>query len=500
MDERSTEVGSLWLRTYFKLSNFSLTHQSYIGSGTKTEVLSNGHIERTFGIGYATGTDTPMAHWEFALKYDHLNLPFFKAVLSLIGEKDIKEYIQNSPTGKYARKTGFLYEFLLGKDLGISITMGNYVDLLDDSDYITSPAKKNTRWRINNNLLGNESFCPVVRRSETLNQLLNWNLSDSIEGLRLEYSPETFLRAVSYLYTKETKSSYEIEHEKPSPKRIERFISLLKEAGQTSSADFLQEQSLTSWQNSIVDPRYAAPGFRDFQNYVGETFLGYEKIHYVCPPPEIVDSLMHGLHKLEQDSRGVAPMVRATLISFGFVFIHPFEDGNGRLHRFLIHDMLVRDQAVPNDVILPVSARILSRIGDYDKALEAYSKPLGRIVDYNIDTKGEMNVKNGIKIESYYRYPDLTAQVIYLLQTIQSTVLEELPYELSFIQHYDELKSEIQDIVDMPDKDINLMIVLLHNNRGNFPKRKRKQFDKLTDDEIARMEDSFKTIFLNPEI
>ena len=500
MYERGNEAGSAWLRIHFGLSAYSLTHQSYIGSGSKMEVLPNGHIERTFGPGYAPASNTPLAHWEFALKYDHFNLPFFKAVLLRIGKDDIKEYINKSRTGKYARKTGFLYEFLTGMDLSIVISMGNYVDLIEEDQYVTGPAKRNTRWRVNNNLLGNQLFCPVVRRSETLNKLLAWDLGNAIEGLRHAYSPETFLRAVSYLYTKETKSSYEIEHERPSPKRVEKFISLLKQAGHTPSDSFLKEYSLTHWQNSIVDPRFAAKGFRDFQNYVGETLPGYEKIHYVCPPPQLVDSLMRGLCELEHDTRGISPLIRAALIAFGFVFIHPFEDGNGRLHRFLIHDILVRDQAVPDDVILPVSAHILSHRGDYDKVLEAHSVPLGNIADYTLDAKGEMTVKNADKIEAYYRYPDLTLQVIYLLQIIQSTVLEELPSELSFIQHYDELKIEIQDIVDMPDKDINLMIILLHQNRGNFPKRKRKLFDKLTDDEIVQMEESFKSIFMHNDI
>lgn len=500
MNKKGNEAGSSWLRLHFGLSAYSLTHQSYIGSSSKIEVLPNGHIERTFGSGYAPASDNFMDHWEFALKYDHFNLPFFRAVLLSIDKDDVKEYINKSPTGKYARKTGFLYEFLTETDLGIAISMGNYIDLLEEHHYVTGPAKRNPKWRINNNLLGNESFCPVVRRSETLSRLLAWNLADAIENLKLQYAPETFMRAVSYLYTKETKSSYEIEHEKPSPKRVEKFISLLKQAGQTPSASFLQEHSLTHWQNSIVDPRFAAEGFRDFQNYVGETFPGYEKIHYVCPPPQIVNSLMEGLRELENNTRGISPLIRAALVAFGFVFIHPFEDGNGRLHRFLIHDILVRDQAVPDDVILPVSARILSHITDYDRALEAFSVPLVNMAKYTLDVKGEMTVKNAEKIDAYYRFPDLTPQVIYLLKTIQSTVLEELPYELSFIQHYDELKIEIQNIIDMPDKAINLMIVLLHQNRGNFPKRKRKLFEKLTDDEIAQIEDSFKSIFMNKEI
>ena len=49
----------------------------------------------------------------------------------------------------------------------------------------------------------------------------------------------------------------------------------------------------------------------------------------------------------------------------------------------------------------------------------------------------------------------------------------------------------------MPDKDINLMIVFLHQNKGTFPNRRRKDFSKLTEDEIGRMESAFNDIFKN---
>lgn len=54
---------------------------------------------------------------------------------------------------------------------------------------------------------------------------------------------------------------------------------------------------------------------------------------------------------------------------------------------------------------------------------------------------------------------------------------------------------ELQRIVDMPDKDINLMLNFLHQNNGIFPKRRREYFNKLTDDEIARMQTAYRKVF-----
>ena len=137
-------AGNLWLKQYYHLDRFSLTHTSYIGSKESIEVSANGIIEQTYGTRYAPAANTAVLHLEFSLKYDHLNLDFFKSVLEKISVPEIVEFIETSPSGKYARKIGFLYEFLTGKQLVVTRAVtGNYTDLLEDDKYITGITIKN---------------------------------------------------------------------------------------------------------------------------------------------------------------------------------------------------------------------------------------------------------------------------------------------------------------------------------------------------------------------
>ncbi len=126
--------------------------------------------------------------------------------------------------------------------------------------------------------------------------------------------------------------------------------------------------------------------------------------------------------------------------------------------------------------------------------MERYSKPILPFIKYSKNEAGELTTLNPLEIEPYYTYPDLTVQSVYLSKTVQKCVIEDMPNELDFIQLYDELKIEIQQLVDMPDKMINRFIMFLHQNKGVFPKRRREEFNKLTDDEIKRIEVIYKNL------
>jgi hypothetical protein len=334
------------------------------------------------------------------------------------------------------------------------------------------------------------------KKTSAILKALDLNFSETLGELAKNYSPEILKRANNYLYKKETRSSYQIEKEEPTPERIERFVSLLSNAGKKDIGDLLSEESLVMLQNQIVDPRFAASGFRDFQNYIGQTTWNYDEIiHYICPPPEFLSDLMKDLSNTAIKMEGVNPIVRATAVAFGFVFIHPFEDGNGRIHRFLIHDFLSRDNFLPAGMIIPVSAHMVNNMKLYDDALEAYSKPLMQMIRYTKDKKQKLIVLNASEVEGYYRFPDLTAQTEYLCTVIEAAISHDLPNELNFLQNYDEAKELMKQRIDMPDKLIDSFIRFTHQNNGVFPKRRRSTFHMLKDDEIEALQSIFQDVF-----
>ncbi len=464
-------------------------HRSFIATtGTHRIISTAGVIEEIYPSKYWPG-DGLGNHLEFALKYDGTNLSLLAGLFQELGQEDFLEYVSSKPTGKYARRLWFLYEFLTGKTLPLDdVKHGNYIDLLEPGEYYTvTPARKLRRQRINDNLLGDRRFCPTVRRGDTLRDFEAADLPKRCRQVMSDYSPELLRRALGYLYTKETKSTFEIEHIKPNSTRTERFVSLLQLAEQE---DFCEKKKLIELQNHIADPRFRDSDYRSSQNYVGETVAWQkEKIHFACPKPEDLSDLMEGLlvaHK-RMDAGGVAAVVHAAAIAYGFVFLHPFEDGNGRIHRFLIHNILARRGFTPEGVMFPVSASMLNKPADYNASLEAFSRNLMTHVEYTLDEEGRMSVHNDTA--GWYRYIDMTPQAEALFNFIDQTIDTELARELEFLANYDKTKKNIQEIVDMPDRKIDLFIRFCLQNNGRLSAGKRAaHFDFLSDEETTSLE------------
>lgn len=441
---------------------------------------------------------------ELALRKEGVHLELLRTVLVKMAPEEVVSYVCSKPTGRYSRIVWWLFETFAKIRLDLPDTqMGNYVDLLNPAIYITGPVRKVKRQRINVNLLGTVDFSPMVR----IAGLGAWNESEMrqrCEDIVGDYPPEIFDRAVRYLYAKESKSSHEIERETPDQKRAERFIGLLEQAWHR---DFINKPALVELQQAIVEPRFANRGWRneltepaDRQVYVGETMgPGVERVHYAAPKPEDLDHLMSGFIMMAWQviegplgERGgvvqTPTLVAAAVISFAFDFLHPFSDGNGRIHRFLLHHVLARRNFGPQGIILPVSAVILNRPREYDQALESFSKPLMERVEYTMDDRLRMTVTNDTV--DFYRYIDCTELTRITIDFIRETIETELPSELRYLTMYDEIRRKMRDTVEMPDRHADLFIKLVRQNGGTLSKKKRSlpEFAPLTDEEIVSME------------
>jgi hypothetical protein len=463
-------------------------HQSTITDGAVSRRESaNGFVQESFRKAYEPDDDLG-AQLEFAFKYDGINLLILTKLFKVVAKESIIQYVRSKPTGKNARRIWYLYELLTGSQLDIGdLKQGSYIDLIDSEEYYTSPGRSVQRQRIHDNLLGDARFCPTVRRTQKLQQFEHSDLGARCRQVMQKYPLELLKRALSYLYTKESKSSFEIEHIKPTVTRTERFASLLQLA---EREDFFNKEALIKLQNHIVEERFGDRDYRANQNYVGESVSWQnERVHFVSPKPADLDELMIGMFSSHErmGDPSVHPVIHAAIIAYGFVFMHPFEDGNGRIHRFLIHNILSRRGFTPAGIMFPVSAAMLKHREDYDASLEVFSRPLMPFIDYTLDELGRLTVQN--ETADYYRYIDLTAQAEALFEFIKETIEVELVEELRFLIHYDKAKQAIQEIVDMPDRLIDLFIRFCNQNHGKLSKRKRDEFfAMLTDEEVAKME------------
>ena len=492
-------LGYAWLIGHLGLFERPLAVESRLGTRLRTKHGADGSTQHEYPSQYEP-EEIIVGHMEFALKHEGVDLCTLRDVFLACGAAPVEDAIRARPTSRYTRLMGFFYELTTGHALDPGLAIGgNYVEALSPDRYLVSPLpRRNPRWRVMDNLLGDGRYCPTIRRTPELADALAAPLQDELRGLVNDFPPELFQRASDYLYLKETRSTYAIEREAmPTDDRARRFVGLLRSAGEGVLRDLLSEAELVKRQNLIVDPRYAVPLFRPDQNYVGEQRPDYsQRVHYACPPPQFVASLMAGLADSAERCAGLPAIARAAALAFGFVFIHPFEDGNGRLHRFLIHDVLHRDNFVAKGVMLPVSATMLRRMPEYDAALEHYSRPLmAGWVAFDLDLEGNMTITNPDQVEGYYRYPDLTTQAEYLAKTVARSIREDFAEELRFLRGYDAARQSMRLVVDMPDRRLDLLLRLLHQNGGRLARAKREQFAEVSDKELQAIEKAFSESF-----
>ena len=294
---------------------------------------------------------------------------------------------------------------------------------------------------------------------------------------------------------KDSRASYTIEGETPPHSRIERWGRIIGEAGSRA----LTIEELEHLQSQVIpDSRFIEAGLRTDGGFVGEhdRATGMPMPDHISARPDDLKRLMSGLidtYELLREDEFDAVLM-AAIIAFGFVFIHPFEDGNGRIHRYLFHQVLAEKDFVPKGLIFPVSAVILERIDAYRKTLEHFSKPRLDFIEWRPTENNNVEVLNDTL--DLYRYFDATKQAEFLFECVEETVSKILPEEVEYLRKYDLLNEFIKNYIDMPDKLVDLLIRFLSQNGGKLSKRRRvKEFEKLTDKEIQAIEAKYAEVF-----
>ena len=385
--------------------------------------------------------DDLYSHLVYAIKYEGINLLFFKRLFQQLSKAEITQIISSEPTGQYSRNIWFLYEWLMQDVFDVDDTKkGNYVPLLNDNLQYTVKGTYSKRYRVINNLPGTPDFCPLVFKTDKLENYIKSGLSEQQDKWLSSVHKEILQRASAFLLLKDSKASFAIEGESAKSKRAARWGNAIGQAG----SNLLSKEELLRLQQLVIESaRFIKMGFR------------------------------------KEDG-----------------FIHPFQDGNGRIHRYLVHYMLARKRFSRQGLIFPVSASILDHIDDYRRVLQQYSQPLLDFIDW--ETTPDNNVKVFNDTIDYYRYFDATSQAEFLYDCVNDTIYNIIPKEVKYLEQYDQFKRFLDEEFEMPDKTVAHLVRFLEHNNGKLSKRARdKEFFELSGAEIERVEKQFSEIFSN---
>ena len=432
--------------------------------------------------------ETVADHLSFALRHENLDLLVLKRLFLRLPEAVMTAYVRSAPTGTTHRRAWFLYEFLTGRTLDVpDAPQVAAIDLLDPERYFVLPGRLSRRHRVKNNLLGTREFCPVIRRTPRLDDLIEQRLGAKVQEVVGQVSKQLIARAASFLLLADSKASFQIEGERPPRNRLERWGKAVLQAGK---AELTREELERLHGILIEDHRFVQPGLRQDGVFLGERAADGDPLpEFVGARPEDLEGLLEGLLRTNAAMRAgdLDPVLQAAVMAFGFVYIHPFEDGNGRLQRYLIHHVLAERKFSPPGVVFPISSVMLDRLEDFRKSLQAHSAPLMSVIDWRPTDRGNVEVLNDTS--DLYRYVDITDNAEFLYACVQRTIDIDWPRELDHLRRHDKALRRMMAVVELPDRLAGDVLMFIRQNDGVFPKRRRqKEFAALTDAEVRALE------------
>ncbi|MFC4276699.1 Fic family protein [Achromobacter aloeverae] len=479
-------VGAAWLAQAYDvlpLGQFSVLSQ--IGGRRATQVNDGFRLEiYTEPMRPAA---EPAAHLQFHLRHEVPHLEFLARLFERTGPDFVQVWVAREPTGQYARRAAFLYEWLTGNVLEVPERLaGNYVDAIDEEKMVAASRDRvirAPRWRINDNLAGTREFCPSVIKTKAVETAAALDVPRLFGELTDEFGEDLLQRAAVWMTLRESKASFAIEGEADRVGRVQRFADVM--ARRTGQGELpLDDSALAALQKEILGDLTTIThfGVRQSPVFVGETVRYQEIVHYVAPAAGEVGAMLDGLRMFLEKTEGQSPVMRAAVAAFGFVYIHPLADGNGRVHRFLVNDILRRDGVIPDPVILPISAVITDDAGErrgYDRVLDQVSKPLMQAVrDHVVFESRQTAYPDGVlsnfvfnggnQATPIWRYPDLGPHVVFLANIVSRTLTEQMREESRYLRSHARARSALKEVVEMPDHQADRVLRSIEQNRGEL--------------------------------
>jgi hypothetical protein len=427
-------------------------------------------------------------HLTFALRHEDMDLLILRRVFEAVPQAKVEAMVRAAPIGITARRAWYLYEILTGRTLDVDdAPSAAAVDVLDPEAYFTGKPRLSKRHRVRDNLLGTGRFCPVIRRTPALTEFLALDLGAKARQTMGHTGVHLVARAASFMLLADSRASFEIEGERPPRNRLERWGRAVLEAGKNP---LTLDEIVRLHGVLIEDTRFVRRGLRP-----DGVFLG-ERDHNGDPLPEFIGARPENLHDLmgvlvEANDRmrddAVDPVLKAAATAFGFVYVHPFQDGNGRIHRCLIHHVLAERKFTPPGMVFPISSVMLDRIDDYRATLQSHSGPLMPFIEWRPTPDRNVEVLN--ETADFYRYFDCTEEAEFLYACVRRTIEQDLPREIDYLRRNDEAIHRIMDAVEMPDRVAENLVVFIRQNKGTLSKKRRKgEFKKLRDEEVTLIE------------
>jgi hypothetical protein len=434
-------------------------------------------------------------HLGFALRHEDFDLLVLKRVYDAVPPETMATFVRLGPTGGLGRRAWYLYEFLTGRQLDIpDAKAAAAVDLLDGEAYFTTTPRLSRRHKVRDNLLGAPAFCPVIRRTKALADFGKRELGTMANEIVGRTGAYVVARAASFLLLADSRASFEIEGERPPRGRLERWGRAVIQAGRNP---LTLDEIVRLHGVLIEDRRFIHTGLRPDGVFLGERdHDGGPLPEFIGARPEDLSLLMQGLLEANERMReaGLDPVLQAAATAFGFIYIHPFQDGNGRLHRCLIHHVLAERKFSPAGMVFPVSSVMLDRIDDYRDTLRTHSGPLMSSVEWRPTPSRNVEVLN--ETADLYRYFDCTDEAAFLYACVERAVDHDLPREIDYLRRHDEALRRIMDTVEMPDRMAENLVLYIRKKNGTLSRKRREnEFAKLTDSEVVSVQEIVREAF-----